>query len=498
MSYTNAMDGKSLKPIFESSTGYTYDDIIILPGYINFSTKLVSLKTQITKNYSIHTPIISSPMDTVTESSMAIGMALNGGLGIIHCNNSIDEQVQEVMKVKRFNNGFILDPIVLHPSYDVAEVKKIMNETGYSGFPVTEDGNIGSKLVGIITERDIYHQSHNTKIEEIMTTSIISCNKGCSLLKANERLQVNKLKRLPIIDEDGKLVSMVCRKDIENNTQYPNASKHNTQLLVGAAITTHNNDKERVEKLVNAGVNIIVIDSSQGNSIYQLDMIKYIKTNYPSIDVIGGNVVTVSQAKNLIDAGVDGLRIGMGIGSICTTQQVCGVGRSQGSAVYHVSKYASKFGIPTIADGGISNSGHIIKALSLGASAVMLGSMLAGTDESPSDCFYQNGIKLKKYRGMGSIAAMKNKKSGRRYLYKNNQIVIAQGVSGSVTSKGSLYSYIPYLIQGIKQGFQQVGYISIDKMHYGSHNGDTRFEIRSEMSQREGQVHNLYNYETNG
>ena len=489
------MDGNHLHHIFNDKIGYTYDDIIILPGYIGFSTDDISLKTRVTKRYELHTPIISSPMDTVTGADMAIGMALHGGLGIIHCNNSIEEQVKMVKKVKRYNNGFIQDPIVFSPVNTVGDVKDATEQHGVSGFPITDGGNIHTKLLGIVSNRDVYLQKRDTLLQNIMTTELIVAKEGCSLQEANTVLQQNKVTRLPIVDASYNLVSLICRKDVEQHYEYPNASKHNNHLIVGAAVTTHTNDYKRVDALVNAGVNIIVIDSSQGHSKYQLNMIKYIKETHEHIDVIGGNVVTAIQAKTLIDAGIDGLRIGMGIGSICTTQQVCGVGRSQGTAVYRVSQCARSSGVPTIADGGISNTGHIIKALSFGASNVMLGSLLAGTDESPSESYYRDGIKLKKYRGMGSMDAMNNKKSGRRYLYNAKQIKIAQGVSGSVTNKGSLYNYIPYLVQGIKQGFQQIGCCSLDEMNDDVHCGNMRFEIRSFMSQQEGQVHHLYNYD---
>ena len=489
------MDGSDLKDIFNGKIGYTYDDIIVLPGYISFSTDNVSLRNHITKRYTLNTPIVSSPMDTVTESKMAIGMALQGGLGIIHCNNSIDEQIEHIKTVKRYNNGFIQNPIVFGPTNTVEDVINVYEEQGFSGFPITERGTINSTLLGMVSRRDVYELDKKTSLYNVMTTDVVVAKSDCTLSEANQILQENKVARLPIVDAKNRLVSLICRKDLENHYDFPNASKQNNQLIVGAAVTTHINDYERIDKLVEAGVNIIVIDSSQGNSTYQYDMIKYIKEEYTHIDVIGGNVVTVEQAKRLIDAGVDGLRVGMGIGSICTTQQVCGVGRSQGSAIYNISKYAQQYHVPIIADGGISNTGHMIKALAFGASVVMLGSLLAGTDESPGESYYQDGVKLKKYRGMGSLDAMNNKQSGRRYLYNNKQIKLAQGVSGAVTSKGSLYKYVPYLTQGIKQGFQQIGCCSIVDMLTSVRNGKTRFEVRSVMSQQEGQVHHLYNYE---
>ena len=489
------MDGYSLDKIFDDKVGYSYNDIIILPGYINFSVNDIDLEINVTKNISIKTPIVSSPMDTVTEADMAIAMALQGGLGIIHCNCTIEKQVEEVLKVKRYNNGFIKHPVVFGPNNTVGDALEMKEQRNFSTFPITQNGTTNSILLGLVSSIDLDFHKKDEKLINVMTMDLITGKEGLTLKEANEILKNNKLKLLPIVDKNYNLTSIICRKDLKNHYNYPLASKINKQLLVGAAVTTHLNDRKRIDQLVKAGVNIIVVDSSQGNSTYQVGTIKYIKKTYPNIDVIGGNVVTVYQAKRLIDAGVDGLRIGMGIGSICTTQLVCGVGRPQATAVYKVSKYARELGIPTIADGGISNTGHIIKALALGANCVMLGSLLAGTDESPSESFFQNGVRLKKYRGMGSMEAM-GKTSGRRYLYDNKQIKISQGVSGTVTSKGSLYKYLPFLVQGLKQGFQQIGCNSLKVVFTYIQDKTLRFEIRSPMAQKDGNVHSLYSFES--
>ena len=329
-----------------------------------------------------------------------------------------------------------------------------------------------------------------------MLTDLITIEEGSSLEDAYEILKESKRSRLPVVDENFNLKSLICRKDLANRREYPNASRNRTtnQLLVGASVTTHLNTNERIIPLIKAGVDVLVIDSAQGNSLYQIKTIKYIKEKFPDIDIIAGNVVTTKQAKNLIDAGADALRVGMGIGSICTTQEVCGVGRSQATAVYKVSRYAKSLGIPIIADGSIKNTGHIVKALTLGASTVMLGSMLAGTEDSPGEIFYKDGVRLKNYRGMGSIEAMKQTSSSERYLAQNENIKVAQGVSGTVVTKGKVSTYIPYLVQGVKHGLQDIGSNTIQKLHTMLDDGTIEFEIRSMSSMRDGAIHGLYDY----
>lgn len=492
------MNGHNATEIFSKNCfGYTYDDLILLPGYISFSSNEVDLETKITTNYSIKIPLISSPMDTVTEIDMAITIALQGGLGIIHTNMSIEKQTHMVKEVKRYNNGFILNPVTLLPNNTISEVEYIINNKGYTGFPITHNGKSDGKLLGMITNKDIdFIQNKEDTIDNYMTKleDLVVGKNVISLQEAYKLLVSSKKKRIPIVNNDGNLSSLVCRKDIINKINYPNASYHpkTRQLLVGAAINTFTGYMERVDSLVKAGVDIICIDSSQGNSIYQIETIRTIKHKYPNIDLIAGNVVTQKQALNLIEAGADALRVGMGTGSICSTQDVTGIGRPQASAVYHLSKYAKN--IPIIADGGISNSGNIVKALSLGASAVMLGSLLAGTDESPGDYLYHDGVRVKKYRGMGSLDALKNKDQD-RYLYNKNSIKVAQGVSGEVISKGSVNKHIPYIIAGVKSGCQNLGYKTIEEIHKALYENITRFEIRTLSAQKEGGIHHLLNYD---
>lgn len=497
---TNAFeDGESAANLFgkkNAGVAYTYDDLILLPGHINFGVDSVRLESKITKNISLHLPLISSPMDTVTEHNMAIGMALHGGIGIIHYNMSIEEQCKEVRLVKKFENGFITHPQCLSPTNSLADVDRIKSEFGFAGIPITESGKIGSVLVGIVSNRDIdFIEDRTTLLSEVMTTDLVTAAEGISLVEANKILKDSKKGKLPIVNAKGELVSLISRRDLLKNREFPHASKDsNKQLLVGAAIGTRLHDRKRCSALVDAGVNLIVIDSSQGDSIFQIELIQWIKSTHPTVDVIGGNVVTRRQAHSLIEAGADGLKIGMGVGSICTTQEVCAVGRAQASAVYETATYARKFNVPVIADGGIGSCGHIIKALSLGAAAVMCGSLFAGTEEAPGQYYFQDGVRLKKYRGMGSVEAMVQG-SSKRYFAHSASVKVAQGVTGAVVDKGTLKEYLPYLQQGIRHGLQDLGYDSIIKLHAALHQEQLRFELRTPAAQREGNVHSLYSYE---
>lgn len=483
----------------------TYDDLIFLPDYVDFPIEDVSLRTKLTRQISLKKPIVSSPMDTVTEYEMAIALALQGGIGIIHYNMTPEEQLQHILRVKRFQNGFITDPITLSPKDSLQKAVEIKKEQRYSIIPITEDGKTHGRLCGMLTKYDYstFSKDHTTKtVGERMTPlnvlavavfeELLNEQGVFDLAKANERLLDSHSGALPVVDAKGNLRYLITRSDLEKHQNYPHSSVDRSHaLLVGAAVETWAEKAEARIETIADHADVIVFDTSQGYSKYELDLIRWSKKRYPDLQIIGGNVVTASACKALIDAGVDGIRIGMGSGSICTTQEVGGIGRGQATAVYECGRVCQQHGVPLIADGGISKSADIVKALVLGASAVMLGSLLASTDEAPGGSQIRDGIRLKEYRGMGSMKAME-RGSSLRYGTQSSAIRVPEGVSGMVPSRGSIAEWVPFLIQGIKQGFHKLGLPRVAELEDARLNGKVNLELRSEGAKREGQVHNLF------
>lgn len=502
---TELMDGYSAQEIFNNSEcqGITFDDLISLPAAIDFNVGDVDLTTRISRNYSLHYPLCSTPMDTVTESEMATFMALNGGIGFIHSNCTVDEQVAMIKKVKFYENGFILEPAVLSPNDIVSDLDYLRNSKKISGVPVTIDGKIGSKLVGLISNRDTdFLEDRSKRISDLMTPveKLVTGLYPLSIEEANELLKSSKKGYLPVVDSDGNLRALTTRTDLKKQQAFPMSSKdRNGKLLVGAAVKASARDEidmYRVSQLAASGCNIIIMDAQNGDCDRQIEYIKNIKKEFPDLDVIAGNVVRPSQAKALLDAGCDGLRIGMGSGSIATTQVVKAVGRPQLSSIYACAKLAKKYQVPVIADGGIKNTGCIIKALSIGASCVMMGSLLAGVTETPGDYFYQNGIRLKNYRANSSntpnlakdslflgSGSLSNPSSPIRQRSNSvtewNSRAVSSGVSGAVVDKGPLNRYFPYLCQSIRHGLQDMGTRSLLVMWERLYSGELRFELRS-------------------
>ena len=436
--------------------GITFDDVLLVPQYSEVTPNMINLSTQLTKNIKLNIPLMSAGMDTVTEHRMAIAMARQGGIGIIHKNMSVEQQAEEVDKVKRSENGVITDPFYLHPDNTLEDANNLMGKFRISGVPITDDDG---KLVGIITNRDLkFEEDYKRPIKECMTSeNLITAPVGITLDEAKKILGKARKEKLPIVDSEFKLKGLITIKDIEKQIQYPN-SAHDEQgrLLVGAAVGITTNIMDRVEALVNAKVDCIVLDSAHGHSKNIIQAVKDIKAAYPDLQVIAGNIATAEAAKALCEAGVDAIKVGIGPGSICTTRVVAGIGVPQVTAVMSAYEEAKKYGIPVIADGGIKYSGDIVKAIAAGGNVCMLGSLLAGCDESPGTFELFQGRKYKVYRGMGSIAAMENG-SKDRYFQTGAKKLVPEGVEGRVAYKGLVEDTIFQLMGGLRSGMGYCG-----------------------------------------
>lgn len=445
----------------------TFDDVLLVPAYSEILPSQVSLKTNLTQKIELNIPIVSAAMDTVTESSLAITLAREGGLGFIHKNMPIEQQASEVNRVKRSENGMISNPITLSRKHSLKEALSLMQEYRISGLPVIEEDDT---LVGIITNRDIKYQSNlEQRVDEVMTkNNIITSTKDTSLEQAKQILLDNRIEKLPITDKNNKLIGLITIKDIDNLLEYPNACKDsNGRLRVGAGVGVGVDTLDRVDALVKAGVDIIAVDSAHGHSINVINKIKEIKNSFPELDVIGGNIVTAEAAKDLIDAGANALKVGVGPGSICTTRVVAGVGVPQLSAINNVFEYASQHNIPVIADGGIKLSGDIVKAIASGASCVMLGSLFAGTEEAPGDEIIFQGRKFKSYQGMGSLSAMK-RGSKDRYFQSEAKKLVPEGIEGRVPYKGKISDVVYQLCGGIRAGMGYCGTKNLEELKQDS------------------------------
>ncbi|WP_010165911.1 IMP dehydrogenase [Candidatus Epulonipiscium viviparus] len=442
--------------------GLTFDDILLIPAYSTILPKDVDLKTKLTRTITINVPFLSAGMDTVTESTMAIALARQGGIGIIHKNMSIRAQQEEVDKVKRSENGVIKNPFSLSKDHYVYEANALMAKFRISGVPITEDG----KLVGILTNRDLrFETNYEKKISEVMTSKdLVTAREGTTLEQAKEILSRHRIEKLPIVDEKNNLKGLITIKDIEKNIRFPYAAKDDHgRLLVGAAVGVTDDVMYRVAALDSVSVDVITVDTAHGHSLGVIDTVKNIKKAYPNLQVIAGNVATYSATKALIDAGADAIKVGIGPGSICTTRVVSGVGVPQITAIEDCANAAMGTGVPIIADGGIKFSGDVVKAIGMGADACMMGSMLAGCEESPGEMELFQGRKYKVYRGMGSIAAMEQG-SKDRYFQSDAKKLVPEGVEGRVPYKGEVADTIFQMIGGLRAGMGYAGARTIQEL----------------------------------
>ena len=466
----------------------TFDDVLLLPRFTDFLPSEAQLETKVSRNISLKIPLVSAAMDTVTEAAMAIALAENGGMGILHKNNSIEEQAAEVRAVKKYESGVVRDPSTIQSTKTISELMQLTNELSISGMPVVDNG----KLMGIVTRRDFrYADNLSELVSSIMTPfeKLITVKEGFDQEEVKKLMYNNRIEKILVTDEENSLTGLVTMKDIDKSAEHPLATKDSRgQLQVGAALGTGTDTLDRAKALYEAGVDLFVIDSAHGHSQNVIDTIKLIKKEFPDIDVMGGNVATSEGAQALIDAGADSVKIGMGPGSICTTRIIAGIGVPQITAILSIKEKLSANSVPLIADGGIRFSGDISKALAAGADAVMLGGIFAGTEEAPGELELYQGRSFKTYRGMGSIGAMNERNDTNRYFQDgiSNEKMVPEGVEGRVPFKGWVVNVIDQLIGGIRQSMGYVGCKSIEQMHK-----DTQFVEITNAGITESHVHDV-------
>ncbi|NLM46739.1 MAG: IMP dehydrogenase [Firmicutes bacterium] len=464
--------------------GITFDDVLLVPAKSRVLPSEVDVTTRLTRRIKLNIPLMSAGMDTVTESRMAIAMAREGGIGVIHKNMSIEEQATEVDKVKRSEHGVITNPFHLSPEHTINDAAALMARYRISGVPITENG----RLVGIITNRDLrFETDYSRKIKDVMTKDkLITAPVGTTLAEAQLILQKHKVEKLPIVDENFMLKGLITIKDIEKAIQYPRSAKDaNGRLLSAAAVGISSDTMDRARALVEAGVDVIVVDTAHGHSINVLRMVEKLKSTFPDVDIVAGNVATAEGTKDLIEAGADAVKVGVGPGSICTTRVVAGIGVPQITAIFEAAEAAAPYGIPIIADGGIKYSGDITKAIGAGADVVMIGNLFAGTEESPGDIEIYQGRSYKVYRGMGSLAAMKEG-SKDRYFQENNSKLVPEGIEGRVPYRGTVSDTVFQLIGGLRAGMGYCGAATIEELKTKS-----QFIRISSASLRESHPHDV-------
>lgn len=447
--------------------GLTFDDVLLIPAYSEVLPKSVNLQTRFSRNIVLNVPLVSAAMDTVTEAKMAIAIAREGGIGVIHKNMTIDEQARQVHAVKRAENGMIYDPVTITLGSTVKDALNMMEEYHIGGIPVVDENRI---LKGIVTNRDLrFERNLNRKVDEVMTSkNLVTTDQSTNLEEAADILQKYKIEKLPVVDKDGRLVGLVTYKDITKAKDKPNACKDALgRLRVAAGIGVTSDSMQRADALVAAGVDALVIDTAHGHSAGVVGVLRAVKEKYPEIDVVVGNIATGEAAKFLVENGADGVKVGIGPGSICTTRIIAGVGVPQLSAVYDVAKALEGTGVPLIADGGIRYSGDIVKALAAGGYSVMLGGMLAGVEESPGETIIFNGRKYKSYRGMGSLEAMEKGSKDRYFQASENDVkkLVPEGIAARVPFKGSLFEVVYQMLGGLRAGMGYCGAANIDALH---------------------------------